>query len=81
MARIRCRYIGCIYLEEGICTATIVTLDPEDGCVTFAQSGDPFEDDDWETEPEEDLDGYDEWDDDDDEDFEEPLYEDDDEDF
>ncbi len=65
MARIRCKYVGCTFLDEGFCTATIVELDPDEGCLTFAQVGDPFEDDDdWGDE--DDLDGYEEWDDEDD---------------
>lgn len=64
MARIRCNYIGCTFLDDGICTATTVELDPDEGCLTFSQLGDPFEDDDWSDE--DDLDGYDEWDDEDD---------------
>jgi len=78
MARIRCRYVGCVYLDEGICTATVIELDPEEGCATFTQVGDPFEDEEWDLEDEEEeLDGYDEWDDDED-DFEDSLYEDED---
>jgi hypothetical protein len=74
MARIRCKYIGCTFLDDGICCATIIELDPDEGCLTFSQLGDPFEDDDWNDD--DDLDGYDEWDDDDD--FSNALYDDDD---
>jgi hypothetical protein len=75
MARIRCKYIGCIYLDQGICSSPVIELDPDEGCMTFSQMGDPFEDDDdWD---DDDLDGYEEWDDD--EDFDGPLYDDDDE--
>jgi hypothetical protein len=63
MARIRCKYIGCTFLDEGLCSAPTVELDPDEGCLTFTQVGDPFEDDeDWDGD---DLDGYEEWDDDD----------------
>ena len=62
MARIRCKYIDCTFLEDGICSATSIELDPDEGCLTYAQLGDPFEDDDWDEEEE--LDGYEEWDDD-----------------
>jgi len=73
MARIRCRYVGCAFLDNGICSATIVEIDPDEGCVTFSQPDDPFEDEDWDDI--DDLDGYDEWDDDDD--FSDTLYDDD----
>lgn len=64
MARIRCKYIGCTFLDEGLCTATAIELDPDEGCITFTQIGDPFDDDDdWDNN--DDLDGYEEWDDDD----------------
>ncbi len=77
MARIRCRYIGCVFLDEGNCTATVINLDPEEGCLTFSQVGDPYEDEEWEFEDEaEELEGYDEWDDD--EDFDDNLYDDED---
>ena len=64
MARIRCKYIDCTFLEVGICSATTIELDPDEGCLTYSQIGDPFEDDDWDDE--EDLDGYEEWEDDED---------------
>lgn len=74
MARIRCKYIGCTFLDEGLCTATTIELDPDEGCLTFNQIGDPFDDDDdWDDN--DDLDGYEEWDDEDE--FSESLYEDD----
>jgi hypothetical protein len=37
MPRIRCRYIDCIYLESGHCGADQIDLDPETGCLTYAQ--------------------------------------------
>ena len=74
MARIRCKYIGCAFLEDGICSATTVELDPDEGCLTFSYLNDPFEDEDnWE---DDDMNGYDEWDEDDD--LDDSLFEDDD---
>ena len=73
MARILCKYRGCTFLDGGVCSAIKIELDPDEGCLTFTQLGDPFDDDYWDDN--EDLDGYDEWDDDD---FEEDLYEDED---
>jgi hypothetical protein len=37
MPRIRCRYIDCIYLESGFCGTDQIDLDPEMGCLTYAQ--------------------------------------------
>ena len=73
MARIRCKYVGCVFLDDGLCSASVVELDPDEGCLTFSQAGDPYEDDDWDDDNS--LDGYDEWDDE--EDYEDSLYEDD----
>ena len=64
MPRIRCRYIGCIHLDNGMCSTAIVELDPEEGCRTFTMLEDPF-DDDWD-EDEDELEGYTDWEDDDD---------------
>ena len=63
MARVRCKYISCTFLDNGICSATTIELDPDEGCLTFSQPGDPFEDDDWNDD--DDMDGYDEWDEED----------------
>lgn len=45
MPRIRCRYIDCVYIDEGLCGATTVILDPDEGCLTYTQLGDVAEDD------------------------------------
>ena len=74
MARIRCKYNGCTFLDEGLCSAPMIELDPDEGCLTFVQMGDPFDDEEeWD---DDDLDGYEEWDDDDD--YDGSLYDDDD---
>jgi hypothetical protein len=36
MPRIRCFYEDCIHLDKGYCGATLVELDPDDGCLTFS---------------------------------------------
>lgn len=36
MPRIRCFYEDCIHLENGLCGATLIELDPDDGCLTFS---------------------------------------------
>ena len=54
MPRIRCLYFNCLYLDDDICTASIVEIDPDIGCTTYAQgASDLFSDDD----------DYDDWDD------------------
>jgi hypothetical protein len=50
MPRIRCRYIDCVYLEEGYCGAPAIELDPDEGCLTYTHIGDVAEDDSWEDE-------------------------------
>ncbi len=69
MPRIRCEYIDCVYLEDGYCGTSAIELDPDQGCLTYAQVGDIPEDEEWE---DEDLEEF--WDED-----EEDLYMDDEE--
>jgi hypothetical protein len=40
MARIRCHYINCVFLDEGYCSAAAVEIDPDTGCATFTESED-----------------------------------------
>ena len=37
MPRIRCHYVDCINLEERYCGASRIEIEPEDGCLTYAQ--------------------------------------------
>ena len=55
MPRIRCRYLGCVYLDDGQCIAPVIDLDPDEGCHTFNQAGDPL-DDSWDEDEE-----YEDW--------------------
>jgi hypothetical protein len=64
MPKIRCLYVGCVYLEKGYCTAPLINVDPDEGCLTFTQLDDPFEDASWEEELGE-MEGFEEWDEDD----------------
>ncbi|MGD2059144.1 MAG: hypothetical protein PVI04_10480 [Anaerolineales bacterium] len=48
MPRIRCRYIDCLYLDDGYCSAGSIELDPDEGCLTYTHVGDVPEDEDWE---------------------------------
>jgi hypothetical protein len=71
MARIKCHYVDCAFLDEGYCTAALVEFDPDSGCATFSPTD--ATDGSWEEE-------VDEWEEDElDEDDEEWLDEDEDE--
>ena len=50
MARIRCHYMDCVFLEDNLCGASTVEIDPDEGCLTFTRIGDVPEDVDWEEE-------------------------------
>jgi len=52
MPRIRCRYIDCIFLEEGLCGAEAVEIDPDEGCLTYTELNEIslVEDEEWEEE-------------------------------
>ncbi len=85
MPRIRCRYIDCYFLEAGYCTAEIIRLDPDEGCLTYSHIDDVTlsEPEDWELDEIEDIDDIDDidevWDDgevDEDEDEDEDWIED-----
>jgi len=36
MPRIRCRYLDCIFLDDGYCSAAAVEIDPDTGCATYS---------------------------------------------
>jgi hypothetical protein len=36
MARIRCHYTDCVFLDEGYCSAAAIELDPDTGCATYS---------------------------------------------
>ncbi len=38
MPRIRCHYGDCVFLDSGYCSASAAEIDPEEGCLTYAQS-------------------------------------------
>ena len=52
MPRIRCRYIDCIFIEEGLCGAEAVEIDPDEGCLTYTELNEIslVEDEEWEEE-------------------------------
>ena len=46
MPRIRCHYLDCAFLDEGYCSAAMVELDPDKGCVTYSPIADSLPEDD-----------------------------------
>ncbi|MCX6054841.1 MAG: hypothetical protein NTZ74_08010 [Chloroflexi bacterium] len=71
MPRIKCHYLDCAFLDEGICSAGMVELDPDTGCKTYSASAEASTEEDWDEEEE--LDEWEELD----EDEEEEVWEDD----
>lgn len=63
MARIRCHYLDCAFLDDGFCSAAQIELDPDEGCMTYSPNEEATADDDLE-----DTDEEDEWEDLEDED-------------
>lgn len=75
MPRIRCAYEDCVFLDEHYCTASVVEIDPDRGCLTYKPTAevlanlddDDFLDDDDLLDDDDFLDDDDDfWDDDDD---------------
>ncbi len=73
MPRIRCHYADCVFVDDGICSAAAVELDPDEGCKTYTPSEQEAEED-WDEEEE-----LEEWEEDEGEEDEELWEEDDDE--
>ena len=72
MARIRCHYSDCVFLDDGYCTAAAIELDPDTGCATYspteeAAKEDWDEDQDLEEWEDDDTEEDDSWDEDEDE--------------
>jgi len=71
MPRIKCHYVDCVFLDEGLCSAAAVEIDPDTGCSTYSPSEEAateWEDEEeleWEEEEEEEEDEL--WEEDEDE--------------
>lgn len=61
MPRIKCHYVDCVFIDEGICSAAAVEVDPDEGCKTYSPAEGAAAEDDWDEEEE-----SDEWEDDED---------------
>ncbi len=68
MARIRCHYLDCVFLDEGMCSAAAVEIDPDSGCMTYRPNTDSSANEDWDEEEEEELEEWEEIDGEDDDD-------------
>lgn len=75
MPRIKCHYSDCVFIDEGVCSAAAVELDPDEGCKTYSPAEDAGLDDEWEDEEE----STDEWEDDEGEEEDEEWLDDEDE--
>jgi len=71
MARIRCHYTDCVFLDEGYCSAAAVEIDPDTGCATYSPTEEAA-DEEWDEEE-----VGDEWEDEEDEDEEEESWDED----
>lgn len=58
MTRIRCKYLDCAFLDENYCSAALIELDSDKGCLTYNPIAENQLEDDWEE-----SDELDEWDD------------------
>ena len=50
MPRIRCRYVDCVFLEDGYCGAAAVEIDPDEGCLTYSHIEDVQTEEGWDDE-------------------------------
>jgi len=53
MPKIRCHYIDCAFLDEGYCSAALIELDPDSGCLTYSPTTETSGEEEWEEELEE----------------------------
>jgi hypothetical protein len=66
MPRIKCHYVDCVFIDEGLCSAAAVEIDPDTGCGTYSPSEekaadwDEEEEEEWDEEEEEEDDLWDE---------------------
>ncbi len=56
MAKIRCHYVDCGFLDDGYCSAALIEVDPNNGCMTYEPTAENITEDEWEDEEE-----LDEW--------------------
>jgi hypothetical protein len=66
MPRIKCHYVDCVFIDEGICSAAAVEVDPDEGCKTYSPAEETAKEDEWDDEEE-----SEEWEEDEEEDDDE----------
>ena len=69
MPKIRCHYIDCAFIDDGYCTAALVEINPDNGCLTYNPTAETEHDDDWEDTELEEWEELEEESDEDDEDW------------
>jgi len=52
MPRIRCHYLDCSFLDDRLCSAAAVEIDPDSGCLTYSPVAGAETEDDWDEEKE-----------------------------
>lgn len=75
MARIRCHYVDCVFLDDGYCSAAAIEIDPDTGCATYTPTEEAAKEE-WEGEED-----AEEWEEDDAEDEEEESWDEDEDEF
>ena len=68
MARIRCKYLDCAFLDEGDCSAALVEWDSNKGWLTYSPKAETPVEDDWVDTDTEDLEDWEDLTEEDDED-------------
>lgn len=58
MTRIRCKYIDCAFLDENYCSAALIELNSDKGCLTYSPVEETQVEDEWDVA--EDLDSWEE---------------------
>lgn len=55
MPKIRCHYEDCGFLDDGFCSAALVEIDPDKGCITYVPSADSIPEEPWDNDEDEEL--------------------------
>jgi hypothetical protein len=69
MPKIRCHYNDCAFLDDGYCSAALVEINPDKGCLTYNPIAETEHEDDWDDTEEEESEELEEEPDEEDEDW------------
>jgi len=58
MPKSRCHYEDCEFLDEGFCSAALVELDPDKGCITYTPSADSIPEEPWDNDEDDEADEW-----------------------